>query len=578
MQARGVLADVVTCCSLINALERGGQWQLAEQLFVQMCTASWQAHGVNSPLYRIMEIAAAPCPPQHPESNLTEESSGLSGAQSSSWEHTDSDRALVMHESSLVAKSPQRSIALTSAVYTAPMLSSSAPSSTPSPTRSAPLTPAGSSLDSSFSSRFQKYTSGIPTDQVEDSQPDRPCVSTPSKQLSLGSQDFGSNSQMYSSDSSKPSMDPANTIGREADSTVMQTPLYKPQGPDAHPTSSSSSSIRSVSKGTTSAVMHTPPYKHPSAEFRPTGSPSDYVPKNVQAESSSSPEVIPSATPGFGKTSPDYAAPNISSTDSSQTGRAASSELLRSFTNMRLGSQPVQRVLFPPEFSPQQPSLRHQTLPGINQGNSPVRSFANHNSFGPGDSHQLAQQQQANLSQDNTTQGSSKHQNTYTQAQQAVYHQANFPQALTPLRGLLHQSSLNSIGHHRALRPHSSFTQGSSESGMLSSQMGLGHQGSFTQGSSESGLLSQQDSFGGGHSPDGSTDATVRRIQEAAVDRQELLSLTPTTTPVGGSWGQAPVLRHMNVSQIAPNRVCCNALLAAYARAKPTCWQKVICC
>ena len=40
MQARGVEADVVTCCSLISALERGGQWQLAEQLFLQMCAAS----------------------------------------------------------------------------------------------------------------------------------------------------------------------------------------------------------------------------------------------------------------------------------------------------------------------------------------------------------------------------------------------------------------------------------------------------------------------------------------------------------------------------------------------------------
>lgn len=29
---------MVTCCSLINALERGGQWQLAEKLFLQMCT------------------------------------------------------------------------------------------------------------------------------------------------------------------------------------------------------------------------------------------------------------------------------------------------------------------------------------------------------------------------------------------------------------------------------------------------------------------------------------------------------------------------------------------------------------
>ena len=59
MQAQGILADVVTCCSLINALERGGQWQLAEQLFVQMCAASWQRQGTNSPFYRMMEIAAA---------------------------------------------------------------------------------------------------------------------------------------------------------------------------------------------------------------------------------------------------------------------------------------------------------------------------------------------------------------------------------------------------------------------------------------------------------------------------------------------------------------------------------------
>ena len=32
MQVRGVEADVVTCCSLISALERGGQWQLAGKL------------------------------------------------------------------------------------------------------------------------------------------------------------------------------------------------------------------------------------------------------------------------------------------------------------------------------------------------------------------------------------------------------------------------------------------------------------------------------------------------------------------------------------------------------------------
>ena len=42
MQARGVEADVVTCCSLISALERGGQWQLAEVM-----PASRQAEGAD---------------------------------------------------------------------------------------------------------------------------------------------------------------------------------------------------------------------------------------------------------------------------------------------------------------------------------------------------------------------------------------------------------------------------------------------------------------------------------------------------------------------------------------------------
>lgn len=37
MQRCGVDADVVTCCSLISALERGGQWHLAQQLFLDMC-------------------------------------------------------------------------------------------------------------------------------------------------------------------------------------------------------------------------------------------------------------------------------------------------------------------------------------------------------------------------------------------------------------------------------------------------------------------------------------------------------------------------------------------------------------
>ncbi len=41
------------------------------------------------------------------------------------------------------------------------------------------------------------------------------------------------------------------------------------------------------------------------------------------------------------------------------------------------------------------------------------------------------------------------------------------------------------------------------------------------------------------------------------------------------STSTTPQLRFMDVSRIAPNRVCCNALLAAYARAKPPQWRKV---
>ena len=591
MQARGVLADVVTCCSLINALERGGQWQLAEQLFVQMCAASWQAHGVNSPLYRIMEIAAAPAPSQGADSAPTEQSLGLSHAQSQSWERSDSDVALVMRESSVVASSPQRSSPLTSAMamYTAPMLSP--PARTPGPLPVVPVTPAGHSLDSNLSSSLPKYSSASPDDQVENSQPDRPFVKTPSKQLSLGSQESGSNPQMYRNDPSKHSLfsrDPADAIGREADSTVMQTPLSKPQGPEVYPVSSSSnSSSKWVSRDMTSPVMHTPPYRHPSAEIRPAGSsPSDCIPKYAQADSS--PETfISNATHGFGKNSPEHDLLSASSIGSGETGRAESLELLRSFTNMRVGStsQSVQRALFPPEVlrlqnssglvaSPQQPSLRHQAAPGTTHGSSPLRSLPNQNSFSGGDNLQPALRHQAESPQDSVLQRSSMHQNRYAKAPAAMHHQANFPQETKPLRGLIHQSSMNNVGSHRAL---SSFTQNHGESGGLSSQIELGRQGSYTQGSSKSDVLRQQGSFGGGHSPDESSNATVRRIQEAAVDRQELLSLTPTTTPVGGSRGQAPVLRHMNVSQIAPNRVCCNALLAAYARAKPTCWQKVIC-
>ena len=39
MQGRGVAADVVTCCSLISALERGEQLGLAEAFFLKMTSA-----------------------------------------------------------------------------------------------------------------------------------------------------------------------------------------------------------------------------------------------------------------------------------------------------------------------------------------------------------------------------------------------------------------------------------------------------------------------------------------------------------------------------------------------------------
>ena len=38
MQENGIQPDVVTCCSLISALENGGEWLTALQLFIQMCS------------------------------------------------------------------------------------------------------------------------------------------------------------------------------------------------------------------------------------------------------------------------------------------------------------------------------------------------------------------------------------------------------------------------------------------------------------------------------------------------------------------------------------------------------------
>ncbi|KAL3159478.1 hypothetical protein ABBQ38_009900 [Trebouxia sp. C0009 RCD-2024] len=530
MQARGVLADVVTCCSLINALERGGQWQLAEQLFVQMCAASWQAHGVNSPLYRIMEIAAAPCPPQDADPTPTEHSPALSRAQSSqTWEQSDSDLSLVM--------SPQQNQAPNPGMYTSLMLTPLAP--TPAPLLAPPVTPVGPSLDSKLSSAnsFPRYTPGSASNQSQQGNP----FGSLSEQLSVGSLDSGSSFQTHGNDPNQHSLfsrGPAEAPGASANNTVMQTtPPSESQNQVTQPAGSNSGSSRSVTTDMTSPVMHTPPHRSPSEVSRPAGRSSSNCTTNY-ARMASSPGT-PNAMHGSGNSSPAGALLLSSCSTASGQAGGASSELLRSFSNMRVGStsQSVQRALFPPETltlqnspshimgSPPQ-ALSHETSLSFSQDISrPMAGLTRPNSFSYGDSQH-----------------------------QALHRHSSFPQDSTRLQGLIHQSSLNSIG----------------------SETVLGSQGSFTRGSSESGVLRHQGSFGSGNSPEEGSDATVRRIQEAAADRQELLSLTPTTTPVGCSKGQAPVLRHMNVSQIAPNRVCCNALLAAYARAKPTCWQKAL--
>ncbi|KAL3157440.1 hypothetical protein ABBQ32_011910 [Trebouxia sp. C0010 RCD-2024] len=507
MQARRVLADVVTCCSLINALERGGQWQLAEQLFVQMCAASWQAHGVHSPLYRIMEIAAAPCPPQDADPTPTEQSPALSRAQSfQPWEHSDSNLSSVI--------SPQQNQAQIPGMYTSPVLTPLAP--TPAPLLVAPVTPSPDSKLRSAGS-FPTYTPGSASKQ---SQQDNPFVGSLSKQLSAGSLYSGSSFQTYGNDPNKHSLfsrGPAEATGASANNTVMQTPpVSESQSEVTQPAGSNSSSHRSVTADMTSPVMHTPPHRNPSEVSRPADrSASDCTTKYARTDSSPG---TSNAMHGSGNSS-SAGAPLLSScsTASGQAG-GASSELLRSFSNLRVGStsQSVQRALFPPETlglqnspghimgSPQQMPSHESSLRFSQDVNRPMGGFTRPNSFSYGDSQH-----------------------------QALHRHSSFAQDSTALQGLIHQSSLNSIGSQTALRS----------------------QGSFTQGSSESGVLRHQGSFGSGNSPEEGSDATVRRIQEAAADRQELLSLTPTTTPVGGSKGQAPVLRHMNVSQIAPNRV-----------------------
>lgn len=52
MGGNHIRADVVTCCSLISALESGGQWLLGLQLFIQMC-AGRKLDGNYGPFYKV---------------------------------------------------------------------------------------------------------------------------------------------------------------------------------------------------------------------------------------------------------------------------------------------------------------------------------------------------------------------------------------------------------------------------------------------------------------------------------------------------------------------------------------------
>lgn len=53
------------------------------------------------------------------------------------------------------------------------------------------------------------------------------------------------------------------------------------------------------------------------------------------------------------------------------------------------------------------------------------------------------------------------------------------------------------------------------------------------------------------------------------------LSMCP---PLVASAGLTSMFNFSHAAKVAPNRVCCNALLAAYARAKPPQWHKASCC
>ena len=397
MQARGVLAEVVTCCSLINALERGGQWQLAEQLFVQMCAASWQSQGVNSPLYRIMEIAAAPA---------------LEVTQLSLTEPSSSPHAAVAWDDSSMSSPIDRSVSMDSVGRSQHMVPW-----TPAGIQGTEVSPEGKTHEVACMSSHQAVNS---PGELQHS-----ISSSPSGMRSPGDKSAGMLSHTLARSDKQAPLNPCNASLTPPTRSTRNLCFSRDSA-----TIIGRSTSGSVTQ-TTSGLHHVGSFQSANSSNSISCSPSDYTAKYL--EQSPSLEHARSGVALVSPARPPYTAYSL-------TGQSSdSADLLQSFSDMHVGdtAPSVRRSLFPHE------------QPGQTSGFNTPRSMSGE-----------------------------------------------------------------------------------------------------------------------------SSNATVRRIQEAAVSRQEMLSLRPTTNPVGGSMGQAPVLRHMNVSQIAPNRVCCNALLAAYARARPTLWQK----
>lgn len=53
MEGYAVRPDVVTCCSLVTALEMGGRWDLSLQVLLQMCEGAGVLQGTVRKLQRV---------------------------------------------------------------------------------------------------------------------------------------------------------------------------------------------------------------------------------------------------------------------------------------------------------------------------------------------------------------------------------------------------------------------------------------------------------------------------------------------------------------------------------------------